>query len=102
MSEKLETFKKKLLYRASYRGTKEMDILLKTFVNRHIDDFNFNELQELENFLKFEDEIILNYYNYDVLFSSILLMISLSSLPLSIIRPFGTYYGDLMRLTTVT
>ena len=64
MSEKLETFKKKLLYRASYRGTKEMDILLKTFVNRHIDDFNFNELQELENFLKFEDEIILNYYNY--------------------------------------
>ena len=64
MSEKLETFKKKLLYRASYRGTKEMDILLKTFVNRHMDDFNFNELQELENFLKFEDEIILNYYNY--------------------------------------
>ena len=64
MSEKLETFKKKLLYRASYRGTKEMDILLKTFVNRHIDDFNFNELQELENFLKLEDEIILNYYNY--------------------------------------
>ena len=64
MSEKLETFKKKLLYRASYRGTKEMDILLKTFVNRYINDFNFNELQELENFLKFEDEIILNYYNY--------------------------------------
>ena len=41
MSEKLETFKKKLLYRASYRGTKEMDILLKTFVNRHMDVLNF-------------------------------------------------------------
>ena len=64
MSEKLETFKKKLLYRASYRGTKEMDILLKTFVNQHIDNFNYNELQQLESFLKFEDEIILNYYNY--------------------------------------
>ena len=71
MSEKLETFKKKLLYRASYRGTKEMDILLKTFVNRHMDDFNFNELQELENFLKFEDEIILNYYNYGSVYKSI-------------------------------
>ena len=71
MSEKLETFKKKLLYRASYRGTKEMDILLKTFVNRHIDDFNFNELQELENFLKLEDEIILNYYNYGSVDNSI-------------------------------
>ena len=66
MSEKLETFKKKLLYRASYRGTKEMDILLKTFVNRHIDDFNLNELQELENFLKFEDEIILDYYLHGI------------------------------------
>ena len=66
MSEKLETFKKKLLYRASYRGTKEMDILLKTFVNQHIDDFNYNELKQLESFLKFEDEIILNYYNFDI------------------------------------
>ena len=28
MNEKLEILKKKLLYRASYRGTKEMDILL--------------------------------------------------------------------------
>ena len=64
MSEKLEIFKKKLLYRASYRGTKEMDILLKSFVKQHINDFNYNELQQLENFLKFEDEIILNYYNY--------------------------------------
>ena len=64
MSEKLETFKKKLLYRASYRGTKEMDILLKAFVNQYINNFNYNELQELESFLKFEDEIILNYYNF--------------------------------------
>tara|TARA_B100001121_G_scaffold176826_1_gene154229 strand:+ start:3675 stop:3932 length:258 start_codon:yes stop_codon:yes gene_type:complete len=64
MSEKLETFKKKLLYRASYRGTKEMDILLKAFVKQYINNFNYNELQELESFLKFEDEIILNYYNF--------------------------------------
>ena len=64
MTEKLEIFKKKLLYRASYRGTKEMDILLKNFVKYHINDFNYNELLQLESFLKFEDEIILNYYNY--------------------------------------
>ena len=37
MSEKLEIFKKKLLYRASYRGTKEMDILLSSFVKFHIE-----------------------------------------------------------------
>ena len=65
MNEELEIFKKKLLYRASYRGTKEMDILLSTFVKKHIEDFDLNNLNELENFLKFDDEIILNFYNHD-------------------------------------
>ena len=65
MNEELEIFKKKLLYRASYRGTKEMDILLSTFVKKHIEDFDLNNLNELENFLKFDDEIILNFYNYN-------------------------------------
>tara|TARA_B100001248_G_scaffold21841_1_gene14576 strand:+ start:95 stop:352 length:258 start_codon:yes stop_codon:yes gene_type:complete len=66
MSEKLEILKKKLLYRASYRGTKEMDILLSSFVKAHINIFNNEQLKELENFLKFEDETILNYFNYDI------------------------------------
>ena len=65
MNEELEIFKKKLLYRASYRGTKEMDILLSSFVKRHIENFDLNNLNELENFLKFDDEIILNFYNYN-------------------------------------
>ena len=66
MSNKLEIFKKRLLYRASYRGTKEMDILLGSFVNKHINDFDENNLKELEKFLNFEDEIILNFYNYNI------------------------------------
>ena len=65
MNEELEIFKKKLLYRASYRGTKEKDILLSTFVKKHIEDFDLDNLNELENFLKFDDEIILNFYNYN-------------------------------------
>ena len=65
MNEELEIFKKKLLYRASYRGTKEMDILLSSFVKRHIENFDLNNLNELENFLKFDDEIILNFYNHN-------------------------------------
>ena len=65
MSEELEIFKKKLLYRATYRGTKEMDILLSAFVKKYIDDFDLNNLNELENFLKFDDEIILNFYNHN-------------------------------------
>ena len=67
MTNKLEILKKRLLYRASYRGTKEMDILLSTFVNKYINSFDEALLSELEIFLNFEDEIILNYYNYDII-----------------------------------
>ncbi len=66
MTNKLENFKKRLIYRSSYRGTKEMDILLSKFVNKYINDFDENLLIELENFLNFEDEIILNYYHYNI------------------------------------
>ena len=66
MNEKLEILKKKLLYRASYRGTKEMDILLSTFVKKHINTLNDEQLIELEDFLKYEDEVILNFYNFDI------------------------------------
>jgi|TARA_B110001452_G_scaffold229703_1_gene205693 antitoxin CptB len=65
MSNKLEIFKKKLIYRASYRGTKEMDILLSSFVNKYINKLDKSFLVDLEKFLNFEDEIILNFYNYN-------------------------------------
>ena len=65
-TNKLEILKKRLIYRASYRGTKEMDILLSSFVNKYINEFDESSLIELEKFLNFEDEIILNFYNYDI------------------------------------
>jgi antitoxin CptB len=66
MTNKLQILKKRLIYRASYRGTKEMDILLSTFVNKYINDFDEVLLIELENFLNYEDDLILNYYHFDV------------------------------------
>ena len=66
MNNKLEIFKK-ILYRAGYRGTKEMDILLTSFVNKYINTFDENLLIELEKFLNFEDEIIYNYYYNDIM-----------------------------------
>ncbi len=59
---KLETFKKKLIYRSNYRGTKEMDILLSGFVKKHIDLLDEDQLNQLDKFLDFEDEVISNYY----------------------------------------
>ena len=67
MDNKLEIFKKKLIYRAGYRGTKEMDILLSSFVNKYINNFDETLLAELEKFLNFEDEIILNFYNFNII-----------------------------------
>ena len=67
MNNKLEIFKKKLIYRAGYRGTKEMDILLSSFVNKYINVFDEKLSVELEKFLDFEDEIILNFYNLNLI-----------------------------------
>ena len=67
MNNKLEIFKKKLIYRAAYRGTKEMDILLSSFVNKYINSFDEEHLIQLEKFLNYEDEIILNYYQKNLI-----------------------------------
>ena len=66
MIEKLEIFKKKLLYRATYRGTKELDILLTNFVKKYINQLNDKELNDLQNFLELDDEEIINYYHNDI------------------------------------
>ena len=66
MNNELEILKKRLIYRAGYRGTKEMDILLSTFVNKNINTFGEDLLFELDRFLNFEDDIILNFYNNNV------------------------------------
>ena len=67
MNNELEIFKKKLIYRAGHRGTKEMDILLSSFVDKNINLFNKQLLDELDKFLNFEDEVIFNYYHYDII-----------------------------------
>ena len=58
----LETLKKKIIYTANYRGTKEMDILLSKFVDNYINKLSKEELEDLFDFLNMEDEIIYNFY----------------------------------------
>jgi len=67
MDNELEKKKKKLIYRAGHRGTKEMDILLSSFVDKYITLFNEQLLDELDKFLNFEDEVILNYYQHGII-----------------------------------
>ena len=57
-----ETLKKQIIYRSTHRGSKEMDILLGTFVKRHIEKFNDIELKNLDELLSIEDETLYRWY----------------------------------------
>ena len=57
-----EILKKKIIYRSSHRGSKEMDILLGNFVKKYIDEFNYKDLVDLEKILFIEDEILHMWY----------------------------------------
>ena len=49
----------KILYRARYRGTKEMDIFVYSFVTSIIHDLSIKELEELNNLINLNDEKII-------------------------------------------
>ena len=63
MNEKLEILKKKLLYRASYRGTKEMDILMLSFVKSIINNIDDDYLETLDKFINMNDETLISIKN---------------------------------------
>ena len=63
MNYDIKNLKKRLIYRSQYRGTKEMDKLIGSFVKSHIDQFDNNELKDLEDFLEVDDDILYKFYN---------------------------------------
>ena len=63
MNNEITNLKKRLIYRSQYRGTKEMDKLIGSFVQSNIDKFNKNQLNELEKFLDVDDDTLYKFYN---------------------------------------
>ena len=53
----------KIKYRSQYRGTKEMDIFVTSFVNKIINDLNFDELKQLNKIVNLSDEEIFTISN---------------------------------------
>ena len=51
----LEISKKKFLYKSSYRGSKEMDLIIGNFAKKFIDLFDKNELHLFSQILDSED-----------------------------------------------
>ncbi len=60
---KINSLKKKIIYRSEYRGIKEMDLLLGNFVKKYIDNFSYDELLDLYEILKIDDDTILKWYS---------------------------------------
>ena len=60
MFENKEELKNKITYRAMYRGSKEMDILMTNFVKSIINDLNLTELKELNFLVNLDDESLIN------------------------------------------
>ncbi len=57
----LVTRRKRLLYRSTYRGNKENDILLGQFARAHIDEFGAVELDQYERLLAVGDNDIYDW-----------------------------------------
>ena len=60
MSSNKEDLKNKIIYRASYRGTKEMDILMLGFVRNIINRLSIGELEALNSFVNLDDELLIS------------------------------------------
>lgn len=66
MNNYIDNLKKRLIYRSLYRGTKEMDKLIGSFVKKYIDEFDEKELKDLEIFLNNDDDTLYKIYNKEL------------------------------------
>ena len=60
MSQIKEDLKNKIIYRASYRGSKEMDLLIIAFVKSIINNINDDLLKKLDEFINMDDETLIS------------------------------------------
>ena len=58
MADSLETRRKRLAFRARHRGTKEMDLLIGGFAERHIAELSGAQLDSLEALLELPEPLV--------------------------------------------
>ena len=57
----IKDLKKKIIYRSTYRGSKEMDNLLGSFTKRYINELNESELILLSDLIEVDDESLYSF-----------------------------------------
>ena len=59
--EDTENKRKRLVFRSWHRGTREMDLIMGTFADQHMDDFTEGELAQYEAVLENPDPDLYNW-----------------------------------------
>ena len=60
----------KIIYRSQYRGTKEMDIFVGSFVKSIIDSLSFDDLVDLDKLVNMNDEDIIKISRKEMIFKN--------------------------------
>ena len=60
----------KIIYRSQYRGTKEMDIFVSSFVKSIIDSLSFDDLMDLDKLVNMNDEDIIKISRKEMIFKN--------------------------------
>ena len=60
----------KILYRSQYRGTKEMDIFVSSFVKSIIDSLSLDDLKDLDLLINMNDEDIIKISKNELSFKN--------------------------------
>ena len=60
----------KVIYRSQYRGTKEMDIFVSSFVKSIIDTLSFDDLVDLDKLINMNDEDIIKISKKEMIFKN--------------------------------
>jgi len=60
----------KIIYRSQYRGTKEMDIFISSFVKSIIDSLSFDDLVDLDILVNMNDEDIIKISKNEMTFKN--------------------------------
>ena len=60
----------KIIYRSQYRGTKEMDIFVSSFVKSIVDSLSIDDLKDLDILVNMNDEDILKISKNEMTFEN--------------------------------
>jgi antitoxin CptB len=65
MNDKLEMRRRRAAYRASHRGTKEMDLILGRFAVAYLDGIDAEKMTGFERFVALPDPVLTQWFSQD-------------------------------------